>query len=124
MQIPGAYVVLLLTTSIADDPGRDDPAYFPPSRSAWDYTISDAAHDSIGAIDSIVALSETPEIIDLDLVVQEPDRVSAPCASLSGRKATIEFSPSCVTDFFHRFALRMAEWLIRLKVDLVEFMTP
>jgi len=124
MQIPGAYVLLLLTTSIAVDPGRNDPAYFPPSRSAWDFTISDAAVGGIGEIARIVPLSETPVIIDLDLIDQESDRVSAPCPALSGRKATIDFSPSCVTDFFLRFALRMVEWLNRLKVDLVELMTP
>jgi len=124
MQIPGAYVLLLLTTSVTDDPGRNDPGYFQPSRGAWDYAISDAAHVEIGEVASIVPLSETPVIIDLDLNVQESDRVSAPCPALSGRKATIDFSPSCVTDFFLQFALRMVEWLNRLKVDLVEFMTP
>ena len=124
MQIPGAYVLLLLTTSIADDPGLNDPAYFPSSRSAWEYTISDAAHGGIGEIASIVPLSETPVITDLDFSVQESDRVSAPCPERSGRKGTIDFSPSCVTDFFLRFALRMVEWLNRLKVDLVELMTP
>lgn len=124
MQIPGAYVLLLLTTSIADDPGRNDPAYFPLSRGAWEYTISDAAHGSIGEIASIAPLSETPVIIDLDLIVQESDRVSASRSSLSGRKATIDFSAGYVTDFFLRYALRMVEWLNRLKVDLVELMTP
>jgi len=124
MQIPGAYVLLLLATSIADDPGRIDPAYFPHSRSAWDYTISDAAHGDIGEITSIVPLSETPVIIDLDLIVHESDRVSAPCPAPSARKATIAFSPGCVTDFFLQFALRMVEWLNRLKVVFVELMTP
>ena len=124
MQIPGAYVLLLLTTSIADYPGRDDPAYFPPARNAWDYTISGAAHGSIAEIVSHPSVSTTPVIIDLGLVVQESDRVSTPCPVLSIEKATIDVSPRCVTDFVLRSALRMVEWLNRLVVNLVELMTP